>query len=131
MRRIIRFSFVAFLVVFAIINPVASYAINESVQTVYFSSSLPNGTQIDIKLSEYYKVPVATGSNGTYWYVAQSWHTSKEIANLSSNIQMHGVPTSDYGAFSSSKISMPVSHLFIVIFIGIANYISRIVERFL
>lgn len=125
MCRIISISFIAFLVVFASINSVASYTINESAQTIDFTSDPPNGTQIDIKLSEYYNVPVATGSNGTYWYVAQSWHTSEEIANLSTNTQMYGVPTSDYGDFSNSKIPMSISPLFIVVFIGITYYISN------
>lgn len=125
MYRILNISFIAFLLIFASINLVAAYIINESAQTIDFTISAPKGTQIDIKLSEYYNVPVANGINGTYWYIAQSWHTSEEIANLSTDTQMYGDPKSDYGAFSNSKIPMTISPLVIVVFIGITYYISK------
>lgn len=59
-------SFIAFLVVSVSINLAVLYTINGSAQTIDFTIDPPNSTQIDIKLSEYYNVPVATGSNGTY-----------------------------------------------------------------
>ena len=125
MCKNLSFAFIASLVVFVCINPVASCSINESAQAMDFITNPPNGTQIDTKLSEYYNVPVATGSNGTYWYVAQSWHTSEEITDLSTNNQVNGLSASDYGAFSNDKITMPVSPLFIMVFLGIMYYISN------
>jgi hypothetical protein len=125
MHRIISISFIAFLLVFVNINPVASDALNESVQPIDLTIDPPNNTQIDIKLSEYYGIPVANGPNGTFWYVEQSWYSSEEIVNLSTNTQMYGVPPSVYDVFSNSKVPMPISFLFIVVFIGIAYYISK------
>jgi len=121
-------SFIAFLVVFVSINLAASYTIDGSAQTIDFTIDPPNSTQIDIKLSEYYNIPVATGSNGTYWYVAQSWHASEEIADLSTDIQRYEDPTSDYGPFSKSKVPMQINPLLIVIFIGMVYYISKKIE---
>lgn len=118
-------SFIAFLVVSVSINLAVLYTINGSAQTIDFTIDPPNSTQIDIKLSEYYNVPVATGSNGTYWYVAQSWHASEEIADCSRSTQIYGVSASDYGPFSNSQIPMPISPLLMVLFIGIMYYISN------
>lgn len=126
MYRIISICFTVFLVLFASINLVAASAINESVQTIGFLNNPPKNTQIDTKLSEYYNVPVASGSNGTYLYVAQSWHTPAEIVNLSTNIQIYG--TSEYSDFSNNKISMPVNPLLIAVFIGIMYCISNRIE---
>lgn len=116
---------IASLVVFVCMNPVALCGINGSAQTIDLTIDLPKGTQIDLKLSEYYGLPVASGSNGTYWYVAQSWHTSEEIADHMTNSQMHAAPRSDYGAFSNDMISMPVNPLLIVIFLGMMYCISK------
>lgn len=124
MCRNLSFAFIASLIVFVCINPVALCSTNGSTQ-MNFITNMPNGTQIDTKLSEYYNIPVATSSNGTYWYVAQSWHTSEEIANLSNNTQINGEPTSDYGTFSNDKITMSVSPLSIVTFFVILYYISN------
>lgn len=124
MCRNLSFAFIASLVVFVCINQVALCSTNGSTQ-MHFIANTPNGTQINTKLSEYYNVPVATGNNCTYWYVAQSWHTSEEIADLSTKNQVNGLPTSDYGAFSNDKITMPVSPLSIVAFLGIMYYVSN------
>gem|GEM_PF-2575176 len=121
----LNFFSIAFLVVFVSINLTASHTINGSAKTIDFTIDSPNGTQIDIKLSEYYNIPVATGSNGTYWYVAQSWHASEKIADLSTDIQRYEYPTSDYGPFSNSKIPMKISPLLILIFMGMAYYVSK------
>ncbi len=123
--------FIVFFIVFLNINVVISDTMNESAQTIDISIVPPNGTQIDLELSEYYNIPVATGINGTFWYVAQSWHTSEEIVNISTNIQMDGGTISDYDAFNDSKIPMPINLLLIVGLIGIMYYISnRIALRF-
>jgi hypothetical protein len=113
------------LLVVATIIPVASDTIDQSVQPIDSTIGSQNGTEIDRKLSEYYGIPVANGPNGTSWYVEQSWHSSEEIIDLSTDNQMHGDHASDYAEFSTSRVPMPLNLLLIVAFIGIAYYISK------
>lgn len=117
MYKILIVPFIVFMIV-TNVYVVAADTINESYQTIDTNIAPPNGTQINIELSEHYKIPVANGVNGTFWYAAGSWHTSEEILNLSASTQI-------YGAFSDSKIPMPVNFLIIVLLAGIMYYVSN------
>jgi len=70
----------------------------------------PEGTQIDTKLSEYYNMPVATGTGAPYWYIASFWYTSEEMKKLPSE---------------SNNVAMPVSPFVVVAFLGMAFHVSR------
>lgn len=70
----------------------------------------PEGTRIDTKLSEYYNMPVATGAGGTYWYIESFWYTSEEMKKIPSE---------------KNNVAMPVSPLVVVMFLGVAFYVTR------
>lgn len=51
-------------------------------------SQPPEGTQINLLLSRYYQLPVATSENATFWYglsywnVGDYWYTAEELMKL-------------------------------------------------
>lgn len=78
----------------------------------------PEGTAINEKLSEYYGIPTATGSD-TYWHVGGwGWFNLKEMLNLpSESIMYDESPYALSSGGSSSSIPIPVSPIVLVAFV--------------
>ncbi len=93
-------------------------------------NNTPNGTIIDVNLSEYYKTPTATGDGHTYWFIGGwGWFNESEMMKLPSNTLMYDMSpydcSSDNSCGSSSVYVVPISFVVIVAFIVFVIYTSR------
>ncbi len=88
----------------------------------------PDGTTINLELSNYYKVPTATGNDNTYWFIGgYGWFNQTEMMNLPSDSLMYDI--SPYalsgGSNNSSHVLVPISIFVIAGFIVFVIYKRR------
>jgi len=96
------------------------------------ASNPPDGTTINFELSNYYKVPTATGNNQVYWHIGGwGWFNESEMMNLPSNSLMYGISPYDCGTDNncggsdSSHVLVPISIFVVVMFIVFVAYKRR------
>lgn len=90
----------------------------------------PEGTIIDVNLTEYYGVPTATGDGKTYWFIGGwGWFNESEMMNLPSDSLMYDISPYAISSGGGNGILVPINPLVLVLFVVSAISIIMVLKK--